>query len=104
MTKPNLTVAQNFPQEALAHKAFDRAILNDTECSVHERANSALKIIEEEFMQRRNFAREHGNMVHFERACKKLLEVRAAMNLLQYGLDEGDYPKNKTTPHKIHVE
>lgn len=104
MSKPNLTIAQNFPQEALAHKAFDRAILNDKDASTQGRAVSALKIVEEEFMQRRTFAREQGNMVHFERACKKLLEIRAALALIEYGLNDGEYPKNKTTPHKIHVE
>ena len=102
MNKPNLTVAQNFPQEALTHKAFDRAILNDKDASTQGRAISALKIVEEEFMQRRNFAREHGNMVHFERANKKLLEIRAAMALIEFGLDE--FPLNKTTPTKIIVE
>lgn len=104
MTKTNKIVEMNFPQEALSHKAFDRAILNDTDASTQGRAVSALKIVEEEFMQRRNYARETGNMVHFERACKKLLEIRAAINLIEYGLDDGEYPKNKTTPHKIIVE
>jgi hypothetical protein len=104
MNKINKTVEMNFPQEALAHKAFDRSILNDKDCNTQTRAVSALKIVEEEFMQRRNFARENGNMVHFERACKKLLEIRAAINLVEFGLDDGEFPKNKTTPTKIIVE
>jgi len=105
MTKTaNKIVEQNFPKQALADKAWDRSVLNDCDCDPQTRAKSALKIVEEEFRLRYCFAKENGDQVHMERAQKKLLEIRAALAIIEYGLYDGDYPVGKATPSKIVVE
>jgi hypothetical protein len=99
----NKIVAQNFPQQAMQHQSFNKSILNDEEMYPGERAVAALKIVEQEFMMRREFAVENGDKIHEERACKKLLEIRTALTLIEYGLNEGDYPVGKRTPSNIIV-
>lgn len=99
----NKIIAQNFPKEALAHQSFNRSIMNDQDMYPGERAVAALKIVEQEFMMRRTFARDNGDLVHERRAQKKLIEIRAALALIEHGLDEGDYTVDKSTPTKIIV-
>jgi hypothetical protein len=99
----NKIIAQNFPKQALDDKAWDRAVLNDTDCDPQTRAVSALKIVEEEFRLRYSFAKENGDQVHLERAQKKLLEIRTALAIIEYGLNDGEYPVGKNTPSKIVV-
>lgn len=99
----NKIVAQDFPKQALQHQSFQREILNDKDFSTEGRAVAALKIVEQEFMLRREFAKENGDTVHAERATKKILEIRTALTLIEYGLNDGEYPVNKSTPSNIVV-